>query len=338
MLSETRSYIGLFMLSAIMFLVSCGKNDESDKRVTYLYSGEILDAQTLQAKQEIVDEGTKQYTVSTFLKQYLPSFQDLDYDDYDGATPQYEFRLDTVSFRSAKDFKTIVIGNETDGKYNIIYIHGGAWSFQIAQEHFRFIEDVSDMFASKVYVPLYPMLPRWNHAEAFEMLLELYGKLLQQGKPVIIIGDSAGGNIVLGFTFHLKQLDYALPSYLIALSPAVDLTSSNPRIDELDPVDIYIDKTCIPYVGPLWAGDLPLEDATISPLFGDPTGFPPILLYIGDCEILYPDVISFAELCASKGVRTTAFVGRGLWHVAPLSDIPMSTDFKNLMKSLIEKN
>jgi len=37
-----------------------------------------------------------------------------------------------------------------------------------------------------------------------------------------------------------------------------------------------------------------------------------------------PDAISFAVNCASKGERTTVYVGRGLWHVAPLSDIPFA--------------
>lgn len=318
-------------------LVSCEREKaDTDAGVKYVYSSETLDSMASQIRQSLIDQNVKSYTTSTCLTQYMQAFQSLEYQDYDGAIPSYKFTLDTTSIYSPRQFRTIVVNGNRVTDCNIMYVHGGAWTYQIDPAHFKFTEDIAGRMNASVYVPLYPMLPRWNSTDAFEMLLEVYSMLLQQGKPILLIGDSAGGNMIFGFTFYLKTLGYSLPSYLVGLSPAVDMSGSNPEIEAYDALDVYIDKTCFQAVAKPWADGKPLTDPTISPLYGDPTGFPPVLIYIGDHEILYPDVIRFAENCALKGVRTTVFVGRGLWHVATLSDIPFAAQFKDYLVSSVK--
>jgi len=326
----------LVVACTTVLLLSC-ENDGLDNRVNYLYSGETLDARTLSVKQEIIDAGYKDATSQAAMEQYFQSLKNLEYEDYDGSLPEYEFKLDTSSFLDGKGFKTIKVNVSDAPAYNVMYVHGGAYTFPISEEHLAFVEDIAGRIHANVYVPLYPMLPRWNHSDAYEMLLDVYVRLLQQGNPVILMGDSAGGNIVIGFTFYLKSLGYKLPAILVGISPALDMSLSNPLADKLDGKDIYIDKTCFAAISPRWSDGLSLEDPAISPLYGNPAGFPPTLMFIGDQEILYPDVLDFAEKCASCNVRTTVYIGRGLWHVAPLSDIPVSEEFKECVESFVYK-
>jgi acetyl esterase/lipase len=52
-----------------------------------------------------------------------------------------------------------------------------------------------------------------------------------------------------------------------------------------------------------------------SPLYGDVTGLPPMLLQVGDAEMLLDDSTRFAEKAAGVGVRVTLEVWPGMFHV-----------------------
>jgi len=59
-------------------------------------------------------------------------------------------------------------------------------------------------------------------------------------------------------------------------------------------------------------------DPRASPLFADYAGFPPLLIYVSDNEVLRDDGIRVAEKAAAAGVATELQVWRGQPHVWPL--------------------
>jgi acetyl esterase/lipase len=55
-----------------------------------------------------------------------------------------------------------------------------------------------------------------------------------------------------------------------------------------------------------------------SPLYGDPAGLPPSLIFVGDDEILYDDAALMADRLRSAGCAVEIEVGPRMPHVWPL--------------------
>lgn len=55
-----------------------------------------------------------------------------------------------------------------------------------------------------------------------------------------------------------------------------------------------------------------------SPLYADLHGLPPLLIHVGDAEILLDDSTRLAERARSAGVNVTLRVWPGLFHVFPI--------------------
>lgn len=66
-----------------------------------------------------------------------------------------------------------------------------------------------------------------------------------------------------------------------------------------------------------YAGDNDPGLPLISPLYGDLSGLPPLLLYVGGDELMRDDTVRFAQKAKSAGVDTTLRVGEGLFHCYP---------------------
>lgn len=71
-------------------------------------------------------------------------------------------------------------------------------------------------------------------------------------------------------------------------------------------------------MGKAWADDISTQDYRISPLFGDVSGFPKTLMFVGTREIFYPDVNKFYDKLKQKNIDVTLEIGQGMNHVYPV--------------------
>jgi len=170
---------------------------------------------------------------------------------------------------------------------------------------------------------LYPLAPAEHVKAGIEMLAEAYRVAGKDGLPVFIMGDSAGANLTLSLTLYLKQIGEQLPKAIFPISPMVDFTLSNPEIMEVekrDPVlTVYFAKSTY---GWLEEG-MCKKDPLVSPLFGDLTGMPPTLMFVGENDILSPDAMLLYEKMQENGNRIGVVYGKGLFHVAPIMPLPV---------------
>lgn len=120
----------------------------------------------------------------------------------------------------------------------------------------------------------------------------------------------------MALTMYLRDHHEELPAGLIAMSPWTDLTSSGESYQtnfEKDPLFGKTKDSLIynrEYVG--------LEDPKnpyISPLFGDFTEFPPMLIQVGSYEMLLSDSVEVAKKAKSQGVKVRLHVYEGMFHV-----------------------
>jgi acetyl esterase/lipase len=151
--------------------------------------------------------------------------------------------------------------------------------------------------------------------------LTVYQCLLDLGlapENIIVAGESAGGGLALALMLALKAEGLALPRAAVLISPSTDLARTGDTIvthQDRDPI-IRIDTTTSfaqRYLGP--HGDP--YDPLASPLYGDHSGLPPLLILVGTEEMLLDDARRMAESAKRAGVDVALEIWDGMFHVWP---------------------
>ena len=209
-----------------------------------------------------------------------------------------------------------------DAESILFYLHGGAYAYGISEKQVKFCDDMAQRLNAKVYIPLYPLTPQATCRDAYPFLEAAYAEALKEGKPIYLIGDSAGGGLALAFAEHLRDKGDRLPKKMILLSPWVDVTMSDPAIQEYEKKDLMLASYGLIELGKLWAGDLDAKDPLVSPLYGDVKSLPATMIFTGTDEVMVPDNTTLYHKMREAGVDCSLIFGEGLWHVFVQDDIP----------------
>ena len=79
--------------------------------------------------------------------------------------------------------------------------------------------------------------------------------------------------------------------------------------------DSSISAISMPRMRELFLGDVPIDDPLASPLDADLEGLPPLLIQVGDEEVLLSDSLRFAEKATDAGVDVELKVWPEMFHV-----------------------
>ncbi|WP_296795901.1 alpha/beta hydrolase [uncultured Methanobrevibacter sp.] len=231
----------------------------------------------------------------------------------------------------------MILFNEIeDAERLVIYIHGGIYVNEIRLPHISFCDNLAKKINACVFTPIYPLAPNHTYKETYEIVEKLYNHLLTMNKPIIIMGDSAGGGFTASFCEYLAINNLPQPKNIILISPWVDVSMSGDYDDvEYDPM---LGVEGAREMGKSWAGDLDPKDYRISPLFGEVSKLPKTTLFIGTHEIIYSDVIKFYDKLKDNGVDVELNVGEEMSHVYPLYPfVPESKEaFNHIVEILLE--
>lgn len=207
---------------------------------------------------------------------------------------------------------------QTESTQLIFHIHGGAFFLGSLKTHRAFLTQIAARTQMQVLHVDYPLSPEHQHPEAIDALFDIYTTLLDQGvqsKDIILSGDSCGANLALALALRIQQEKLPQVSGLILLSPFLDLTLTseslryNAQHDALLSIETL--ETGIDYYVPK---NMDKSDPTISPLFADLTGLPPILVQVGSKEILLDDAQRFKERAEQANVEVYFKIYTGMWH------------------------
>ena len=205
-------------------------------------------------------------------------------------------------------------------RYVILQLHGGGYygklhnTYRAAAVYFH---DISGGF--DVLSPDYRVAPANPYPAALQDALSSYRWLMEQGyKPehIIISGDSAGGGLTLALCMYLRDHRIAMPAGLITMSAWTDLTKSGDSYQEnfeKDPVFGGSRDTLV-YKEGYYADQDPM-DPYISPVNGEYSGFPSILMQVGEREMLLDDTLKVAAKAREAGVQVRKHVYAGMFHI-----------------------
>jgi acetyl esterase/lipase len=208
----------------------------------------------------------------------------------------------------------------------VVAIHGGAFVAQVNIFNWLNYAAMARDTGATVIVPIYPLVPQGGTAgTVVPAMADLISSQIDQhgAENVSVYGDSAGGYLALAAVQELVRRGDPVPSHMVLVSPALDLTFSNPAIQLVDdPVFSGLFFSNVRKNAQLWAGDLDLTDPLVSPLFGSLAGLPPTALYFGSMEILAPDGLVLQDKAlATPGADFTFILRNGELHIWAVNTI-----------------
>ena len=167
----------------------------------------------------------------------------------------------------------------------------------------------------------YRVAPEYPYPAALVDAVTAYRWLLEEKEydplDIVIGGDSAGGGLALGLCHYLKDHEMPLPAGIVAMSPWTDLALTGESYETNFENDPLFGKTkdSMIYNCPYLTCEEDRTDPYVSPLYGDFTGFPPVLFQVGDQEMLLSDTLLASEKAKEAGVKVKTSVYEGMFHV-----------------------
>lgn len=212
----------------------------------------------------------------------------------------------------------MTIAPGADVARTLVYFHGGAYTAGSIGSHRGLATELSRVAGLRVLNVGYRLAPEHPHPAAVEDAVAVARFLWKQGVDparTAFAGDSAGGGLTVAALVALRDAGDPLPAAAVCLSPWTDLTltrdSHRSRAD-LDPMvraaglaasrDTYVT-----------GGDVAAP--TVSPLFANLAGLPPLLIQVGTAELLLDDSTELAANARQAGVDVTLEVWEDMIHV-----------------------
>ena len=137
-----------------------------------------------------------------------------------------------------------------------------------------------------------------------------------EAKNISLVGDSAGGGLVMALLQILSEEKIDFPSSAVLISPWTDLTLSGDSIKSRAKRDpIFTPGKEINNIIKAYLGGEDPKNPLISPIFCDDIKFPPIQIHVGSEEILYDDAIRLSKnIKRTKSNIVELIEWNGLFH------------------------
>jgi len=215
---------------------------------------------------------------------------------------------------------SVVPPNAPKPTQQVLYVHGGGFIREIIPMHWSLIAKIATKVPAEVTAPIYPLAPHSTASQTVPIATDIAGELIAHNGAhnVTLMGDSAGGNIVLGIAQTLRDRGLPQPRQLVLISPVLDVSKSNPAITSIARYDRVGNVASSVAHGRLYAGELDIKDPLVSPLYADLTGLAPMAVFSGTHDINNPEAREFADRARDAGIPLDYYEEPGGQHVYPL--------------------
>lgn len=197
----------------------------------------------------------------------------------------------------------------------ILQLHGGGYVLPLGDGH-RNLGAIQGILAdaAQVYMVDYRIAPANVYPAALEDAVKAYTEILRRGvkaENIIVMGDSAGGNLALALSIYLRENKIAQPKMLILASPWATMDTDFPSRKYNNAHDWALGEGT-PLNGavatPAYAKGFDLKDPRLSPLYANLKNLPPMLIQVGGYEIFLDECLELAKKSAADGVKVTLTV------------------------------
>jgi acetyl esterase/lipase len=205
-----------------------------------------------------------------------------------------------------------------DSRRVLLYLHGGAYQAGSPASSRRMIALISAAAQARVLSVDYRLAPEDPFPAAVDDAQTAYRFLLKSGTApaaIAVAGDSAGGGLTLATLVALRDAGDPLPAAAVAISPWTDLALTGESLTTRADVDVMIKPDGMREDAETYLAGADPRHPYASPLYADLHGLPPILIHVGDAEVILDDSTRFAAKARDAGVDVTLEVWDEMPHV-----------------------
>ena len=198
----------------------------------------------------------------------------------------------------------------------VLYLHGGGFMVGTPRMYRKLVWRLAEATGAAVVTPEYRLAPEHPWPAAPDDAFSAYRTLIDaghRGTDIAVVGDSAGGNLVLGLLQRLRDARLPLPASAAVLSPWADLAGVSPSLRTNAARDPMLPAHKLRSAAEMYAAGADLEDPLVSPVYGDFSGLPPLLVHAGSVAVLVDDARRVAAAAEAAGVD----VALKVWEAQP---------------------
>ena len=196
-----------------------------------------------------------------------------------------------------------------DDRAAILHLHGGGYVIGSADSQRRFAGQIAARAGVAAFVVEYRRAPEHPFPAALDDAEAVFGALAAAGyERIALVGDSAGGGLALAVmtATHIRCDAHLIGA--VAFSPWTDLALTGETLRTRAAVDPLLSREWLDEAAALYLGTHSRRDPRVSPLYADLTDLPPVLVHVGDDEVLLDDSTRLAD-------HVELHVWEGMTHV-----------------------
>lgn len=197
----------------------------------------------------------------------------------------------------------------------LVYLHGGSYRYGSFASHGELVCRIARDANVRALFVEYRLYPEHRFPAAVEDAIAATRWVLRSvdASRVVVGGDSAGGALTVAVLLSLRDAGEPLAAGGLCICPWVEPTRrggsmlANAAYDWATPEDFddwlrtYVDED-------------QMHDPRFSPMHADLRGLPPLLIQTGSAEMLYDQIVAFAEKAQAEGVDMRLSVGCDMIH------------------------
>lgn len=211
-----------------------------------------------------------------------------------------------------------------DERLVLVYLHGGGFVLGSPRSYAAPVARMAARAGASAIAVDYRLAPESPWPASLDDTLTVYRHVLDRvGDPgrMGLIGESAGGALALLAMTTARDAGLPVPAFCVPISPLVDFQARGDSWQANEGRDGFVTRDAVlRLVDMLFAGQDPSH---ASPIDCRLSGLPPLLVQVGEREVLRDDVIAFAEKAQREGVDVALEVWDSmvhLWH--NFADLP----------------
>ncbi len=180
---------------------------------------------------------------------------------------------------------------------HVLYLHGGAYVSGAPVYYRHFTWRIANAAKAHVWALEYSLAPESPFPAALDDAVTAYDWLADQPAvhELFVMGDSAGGGLVLCLLLRLRDEGTPLPRAAVSMSPWTDLALTGASLTENAASDPMLTSRDLPSLARCYLAGADPRHPYASPLYGDTARLPPVLIQVGSDEILRDDAVRMAE-------------------------------------------
>jgi monoterpene epsilon-lactone hydrolase len=194
----------------------------------------------------------------------------------------------------------------------MLFLHGGGILFGWGSPHRRMVAYLAHFARLRTLGVAYRLAPEHRYPAAHDDCFAVYRAMVEQGRHVVLIGESSGGVLALATLLRAREAGLPPPPLCALISPTVDYGFEDVRIWETD--DPFVPPTfpTAMHEHYIAGNDTRLPD--LGPIYADLSGLPPLYVMTAEHDVLRCETERLVAAAEENGIETEVVYWPHVWH------------------------